>query len=104
MVVSALSVSLSFDGGDDRLTGDDAITIIILQCLSDVVTVVNNGHWGHFGSESQYLRSIVSEDKRDSEVGLLLTFQILSGDKRRRRKSFCFMYAAFKLVVFFGKL
>ena len=34
MVVSALSVSLSFDGGDDdRLTGDDAITIIIFTVL-----------------------------------------------------------------------
>ena len=42
MVVSALSVSLSFDGGADQLTGDDAITIIILQCLSDVVTVWQN--------------------------------------------------------------
>ena len=30
MVVSALSVSLSFDDGDDdRLTGDDAIIIMI---------------------------------------------------------------------------
>ena len=33
VVVSALSVSLSFDGGDDRLTGDDAITIIIFTVL-----------------------------------------------------------------------
>ena len=32
MVVSALSVSLSFDD-DDRLTGDDAIIIIIITVL-----------------------------------------------------------------------
>jgi len=32
VVVSALSVSLSFDD-DDRLTGDDAITIIIITVL-----------------------------------------------------------------------